>query len=720
MSACKQSTLGLSRESACVSDSDFKQWAEAVFRRGFAHHARGEHVAASAFYEWLMEIAPDDARSWHWYGVSQLEQGEPQAALNFISKAITLDATDATAFLNLGNCMQALDLHEQAVHVYEAALALRDDYAQAALNMGNSYRALKRFEQARHAYELAIQLRADYSSAHFNLGNLHAEAGNADAALDAFDRAIALNAVTSDVWCNRGNLLKQQGRLEQALESYDEALRLKSDDATLWSNRGLTRHEMGRFEQALSDYDKALELRPTYVNAYCNKGNSLRSLKRSSEAMACYDHALQLDANNAQAHCNRGLLLRELNEIGLAMNSFNEAIRCNPSLAQAYSNRALMHKASGDYDASMRDQLKALDIDPLMADAHTNMGALFHDLNRIEDAIACHRKAIALDPQHPQANWNLSLDLILDGQMEEGWKLYEWRLHKLGLGMSHLHHGKPRWNPEISPDGLTILLVHEQGFGDTLQFCRFALMLRQAGARVFMEAPLSLHAVLRSLSPNIQIFEDDGCYQSFDVWCPLLSLPMELKTRIDSIPNGEPYLSVDAVKAEAWEAKLRALTGLAPNDDRRMRVGICVSGNPNHENTANRDVPLKALLDALPDCHDYVMLQKRISENEQMELAATALTMTQWSEDLHDFSDTAALCSRLDLIISVDTSVAHLAAAIGRPTWILLPWVPDWRWMMDRTDSPWYPTVRLFRQQAMKDWADPLNSVGSALESLCR
>lgn len=732
-----------------MSTPEVNPSADAIFRRGFSHHARGEHVIASAFYEWLMEVAPDDARSWHWYGVAKLEQGDAQAALNFISKAITLDASDATAFLNLGNCMQALNLHEQAVQVFEAALALREDYAQAALNMGNSFRSLKRYRQAQHAYELAISLRADYSSAHFNLGNLHAEMGDTDAALAAFDAAIRLNADVSDVWCNRGNLLKQVERFADALASYDEAIRLKPGDATVWSNRGLTRHELGDYENAIADYDQALLLRPAYVNALCNKGNSLRSLKRSDEAMQCYDDALQLEADNAQAHCNRGLLFRQLYETRKAMDCFDEAIRCNPSLAQAYSNRALMHKAVGDYEASMADQLKALEIDPLMADAHTNMGALYHDLNRIDEAIACHRKAIDISPNHPQANWNLSLDLILNGQMDEGWKLYEWRLHKLGKGMSHLHHGKPRWAPGQNIAGLTILLTHEQGFGDTLQFCRFALLLKQAGAHVWMEVPKTLHALLQSLDADIRLFDEDACSEPFDVWCPLLSLPMALSMQMDDIPTWQHYLGVDAGKAAEWEQRLHdssvsqqatvvrgashphagdgqapagwllALTDTARDSGRRMRIGLCATGNPNHENTLNRDMPLNSLLQALPDCHDYVMLQKRISESEQVELDATALALTQWSGDLHDFSDTAALCSRMDLIISVDTSVAHLAAAIGCPTWILLPWVPDWRWMRERSDSPWYPTVRLFRQEALQDWSAPLQTVSEALESIC-
>jgi tetratricopeptide (TPR) repeat protein len=307
-----------------------------------------------------------------------------------------------------------------------------------------------------------------------------------------------------------------------------------------------------------------------------------------------------------------------------------------------------MHKAVGDYDASMRDQLAALDIDPMMADAHTNMGALYHDLNRIDEAIVCHRRAIAISPQHPQANWNLSLDLILSGQMQEGWKLYEWRLHRLGKGMSHLHHGRPRLAPQQALTGLTVLLTHEQGFGDTLQFCRFALVLKAAGANILFEAPVTLHAVLRSLYKNVQVFEEEACNVPFDVWCPLLSLPLALQTQMDSIPNWSSYLSVDTEKSDQWEAKLQHaahdsgrsrlsdrvhahtsdvgerlpvadwLTELAQasrNSGRRMRIGLCVSGNPQHENTHNRDMPLGDLLAALPDCHDYVILQKRISDD---------------------------------------------------------------------------------------------------------
>lgn len=720
---------------------------DAIFRRGFAHHARGEFSIAAAFYEWLMEIEPDTARHYHWYGVIKLETGDAQAALNFISKSITLDASDATAFLNLGNCMQALDLHEQAVQVFGAALSLREDYAQAALNMGNSLRTLGRSGESRQAYDLAIRWQPDYASAWFNLANLLSECAHETEALEAYDRALQLNPAASDVWCNRGNLLKQMLRLTEALDSYDRALALKPADATVWSNRGLTLHEMSDFERALQSFDEALRLRSGYVNALCNRGNSLRMLNRLDEALECYDKALQMDSDHAQAHCNRGLLMRQWQRTDDAMQSFDEAIRCNPDMAEAYSNRALMHKTRLDFDASMRDQIRALELNPLLADAHSNLGSLFHDLNRIDEAIASHRKAVAINPQHPEANWNLSLDLILDGQMQEGWKLYEWRLHRPGKGMSHTHHDRPRWNPAEPLHGKTVLLTHEQGFGDTLQFCRYVPLLQAKGANVMMEAPLNLHAILATLSPSLRLFEEGACNEPFDVWCPVLSLPLAFDTTVDNIPNTGAYLSANAGKSDDWNDRLqaataadtrvrrtrrhphpsehpltdalRALTVRAGNAARRMRIGLCVSGNPRHENTLNRDLPLHQLLAQLPDCHDYVLLQKRISDREKEELRNSGLTLTEWSDYLHDFSDTAALCSQMDLIISVDTSVAHLAAAIGCPTWILLPWVPDWRWLMNREDSPWYSSVRLFRQNALQDWQGPIEAVSAELEVIC-
>lgn len=687
-----------------------------IFKRAFSHHARGEHTVATALYEWLMELEPTAARAWHWYGVSRLEQGDAQAALNFISKAVTLDAADATIFLNLGNAMQSLGLHESAVQVYDAALALRPDYAQAALNCGNSLRSLRRFDAARRAYENAIQWRTGYGSAWFNLGNLLCDMGDVTAALSAYDTALTCSLSTADVWCNRGNLLKQAGRLAEALASYDTAIALKPDDATLWSNRGLTRHEMGEHAAAVADFEQALHLRPDYLNALCNKANSLRVLGEGDAAMAGYDAVLAQDPHHAQAHCNRGLLLRERKQLREAMAAFDASIRCNPELAQAYSNRALIHKTLGDYASALNDQTTALRLSPDFADAHTNLGALYHDLNRIEEAIVCHRQAIALSPQHPHANWNLSLDLILSGDMQEGWPLYEWRLHKAGPLQHTDYRGRPRWDPLQSLSGVRLLLVHEQGFGDTLQFCRYALMAEAAGAIVLLEAPEALRKILKTLSPSVAWVDPDSTFDAFDVWCPMLSLPLAFGTHLGQMPPSGPYLHADPCDVSVWEKRLTGAFGAAKDTAGRLRIGLCASGNPVHENTANRDVGLDNLLAVLPAEHQYVVLQKRISEAERQAMSASPLQITAFSDALTSFSDTAALCSRLDLVISVDTSVAHLAAAIGRPTWILLPWVPDWRWLMQREDTPWYATVRLFRQGALRAWDGPLQAVRAALD----
>lgn len=684
---------------------------DAAFRRGFSAHAKGQQAVAAAFYELLMEVEPLRARSWHWYGVLRLEQQAPEEALNFISHAINLEAADATMFFNLGNALQALNRHDEAVHGYEAAVALRPDYAQALLNQGNSLRALGRQADSIAVYRAAIVLDPDYASAHFNLANVLTDAGYSDEALVSYDRSIALQSESPDAWCNRGNLLKQMGRLDDALVSYDRAIEMRGDDAVTWSNRGLVNHELGRYQTAVTDFEQAIHLRPAYVNAICNKGNSLRMLHMGEQSLQCYDLALSLDADHARAHCNRGLLLRQMQDSAAAMQAFDNAINSDPRMAEAFSNRALLHKDLGDFAQSMRDQQQAIALNPQLADAHANLGALLHDLNRIDEAIASHRRAIALNANHPHANWNLSLDLILSGDLQAGWPLYEWRLRKGTEAITNMKQGRPRWDGQLALKDRRLLLVHEQGLGDTLQFCRYVPLLESAGGEIWLEAPASLHGVLQSLSPRLKLFDIDTCNDGFDLWLPLMSLPLVLGEQLDSLATQTAYLEASPSLVDAWASRV----GAASKTSAALRVGLCVSGNPLHQNSHNRDLPLHALLAQLPQTVQLHLLQQQVSDQERIALEQSPLAVAVWDASLNDFSETAALCANMDLVITVDTSVAHLSAALGRPTWILLPWVPDWRWFQTRSDSPWYPSVRLFRQTAMGRWDDVIQAVIDAL-----
>jgi tetratricopeptide (TPR) repeat protein len=681
---------------------------DAIFNRAFALHAKNDLLAARVIYDTLMDVAPEDARAWHWSGVIEMGAQQAQSALDLISKAITLDAANATYFLNLGNALSALKRDEDALHAYGAAIAIRPGYEQANLNLGNTYRRLKRFEESLQSYDDAIDCKPDYASAHFNRGNVLREMGRNDDALVSYDQALQLDGTDTDAWSNRGNVLRDMGRFDGSLASFDKVIEIDPAFAKAWSNRGLVLHDLKRYDEAIVSYDTAIGLKPGYVNALCNKGNSLRSLKRHDEAMQCYEVALSLEPGYAEAHCNKGLLLKNMDEPERAMISFNDAIQASPDLAEAWSNRAMIHKTQGDFAASLKDQNRALALKPNFADAWSNKGLILHDLNRIDEAIACFDSALAIAPQHLEANWNKSLDLILSGRLSEGWPLYEWRLQKDGKAPPHEYKGKPRWTPNMDLSGKTLLLIHEQGLGDTLQFCRYAKLLENQGTQVLMEVPKDLVSIVQSLSPHIRVHETDACTEPFDAFCPMMSLPLAFDTRMETIPAWASYLSPPPVKVAQWRTRLGQTQG--------KTIGLVCSGNPKHENTHNRDIDMSALLGALPDAFNYIVLQKQISPSEHAAINDSALRIRQFADDLQTFEDTAALCANMDIIISVDTSVAHMAAAIGKPVWLMLPWVPDWRWFQNQTNTPWYPSVRLFRQSEQADWEPVLADIVIALQ----
>jgi hypothetical protein len=376
----------------------------------------------------------------------------------------------------------------------------------------------------------------------------------------------------------------------------------------------------------------------------------------------CYDRALALDPAFADAHVNRGIVLSELLRFDEAVASYRQAIALDPAHALAYSNLGNALRETGEDDTSVH----------------------------------CYDKAIALDPAYPEARWNKSLSLMLRGDLVAGLPLYEWRNEVDLYKHRKRHFTQPAWTGEQSLASQTVLLYAEQGFGDTLQFCRYAPLVAARGAKVVLEVQRPLLDLLTGLKGVAQVVAAGDELPAFDMQCSIMSLPFAFGTTLESIPAKRKYLQASAELKKEWTKRLGRSTG-------RLRVGLAWSGNPQHRNDHNRSLVLRDLLTCLPEGPQYVCVQKELREADKAVLADNP-QIGFYGSDLNDFSDTAALCAKLDLIISVDTSVAHLAGALGVTTWLLLPHVPDWRWLLHREDSPWYPSMKLYRQQQRGDW----------------
>jgi tetratricopeptide (TPR) repeat protein len=523
--------------------------------------------------------------------------------------------------------------------------------------------------EAKVLYEQVLaQQPRNFDALHLS-GIMARQSQQSDLAVELLSKAVAIKPNYAPAYANLGKAFQALNRHEEAVANYDKAIAIKSDDVDFHYNRGNALRQLRRYEDALASLDKAIAIKPDYAECHYNRGNALRKLQRYEDALGSYDRAVAIKPDYPEAYLNYGIALQELKRYEDALASFDKAIAIKLGYAEAYSNR----------------------------------GAVLQQLKRNEDALTSYDKAIALKTDYVNAYWNKSLALLLLGQFDQGWPLYEWRLKTKNFT-------QPLWLGTDSLAGKTILLHAEQGLGDTLQFCRYAQLVHKLGATVVLEVPPSLMGLLAGLPGVDVLLEADQALPAFDYHCPLMSLPLAFKTDLTNIPHPAAYLHSTPSKREAWSQRLGPKT--------KPRVGLVWSGNTEHKNDHNRSLPLAELLQHLPDTFEYVSLQKEVRPSDQEALAASKLR--HFGEALEDFTDTAALCDCVDVVVSVDTSVAHLAGALGRPTWVLLPHAPDWRWLLDREDSPWYACVKLYRQGEDRQWAGVLGRVARDLGEVLR
>jgi Flp pilus assembly protein TadD len=500
--------------------------------------------------------------------------------------------------------------------------------------------------------------------------------------------------------------------LDQALAAYRQAVMLQPGSAVAHHNLGNALRDGGRLVEAVAEFRQALALKPDLMESHISLGNALARLGQLEEAVAVYRRATALKPSSAQAYSNLGCLLRAQGQLDAAMAAFRQAVALKPDLAEAHYNLG-----NGLYDQGLLEQAsaayrQALALRPGIAGAWNNLGNCLRDLDDLDAAIAAYRRAVAIEPNYADAHSNLALALLLHGDFAAAWPEHEWRWRCQGL----IFPGPlpaPRWDGGDLA-GRTILLRAEQGFGDTLQFIRYVPLVAARCGRVVVECQAELVTLLRGMPGIGQLVAHGDALPAFDVYCPLLSLPLLFGTGLSNIPGTVPYLSADAARAEQWAARIasEAAAQGSPGAGRRpLRVGLAWAGRRTHINDHNRSIRPQALapLGQVPQVSFY-SLQKG-SPAPGAPPPPSGLHLIDWTTELRDFADTAALVANLDLVITVDTSVAHLAGAMGKPVGVLLPFVPDWRWMRGRADSPWYPTMRLFRQPRRGDWEAVLRQV---------
>ena len=660
----------------------------AQLQQALALHQQGRLREAEAAYQIVLQQQPAHFDALHLLGVIALQNGQTLRAIDLITQALAHERSNAYAYSNLASAYQKLGRYPEAIVRFERALALRPDFVEALSNLGNTLR----------------------------------DAGRREDALASYNRALALKPDRPDVLANRGNVLRELRRFDEALDDFDRGLALDPQSAVLLFNRANGLFDLGRFDDALIDYDAALAIAPDYCQAISHRGSTLRALKRYDEALAAIDQALRLQSDSAEILTNRGDTLGEVARYEEALSDYDRALALKPAYPEAWCNR----------------------------------GNVLRALRRYDEALASYTAAIDIDPEHAVAHMNEGLCRLLVGDMAVGWEKYEWRFktpdmlphvrrfeqsvgaptgeasgkseesfeESLGQPTSQRPaqplsppptqpRSQPLWHGQVPLSGKRILLYAEQGFGDTIQFCRYAQLVAELGAHVILEVQPALKSLLvqsADFAGIAQVFAQGEALPEFDYQCPLLSLPWACGTTLENIPAAVSYLHGEGAGIRRWEERL------GTKKPTQQRVGLAWSGNPEHSNDRSRSLPLTALAALLDMPMQYVSVQKILRDEATQAPWLAQHGVAHFGDRLQNFADTAALLSCMDLVITVDTAIAHLAGALGRPVWVLLPYGPDWRWLTERDDSPWYPSMRLFRQTALGDWDGVIERVRQHLQ----
>jgi tetratricopeptide (TPR) repeat protein len=566
-------------------------------------------------------------------------------------------------------------------------------------------------DRAEAVYRAILRTQPNHFDATHLLGAVLCARGRNKEAEVTLRRAIALNPKVAAAHNNLGNAVSALARMEESLAHYDRAIVLDRGYADAINNRGNIYLELGRLAEALADYDRVLALNPNNVNALQKSAKGLADLGRYDEALIRNDRALALEANSVEAWVRSGNVHIHLKKPEEALKSYDRALALDPGHLDALTNRSAALEALGRPEEALPGLDRALAAKPLDPGTLNNKATVLKSLGRLDEACELFRKSLAIKPEDAEARTNYAMALLLNGDFPNGWVEYEARWHK----KANLHKRPPLKSPQWSGeslDGRRIVVFAEQGLGDIVQFSRYLPLLLQSGAQVTFLVTDRMLAIVRAAFPGVAVTADvnEVVASNFDFQCAMMSLPLRFNTRIHTVPDSGPYLRRDENRAAHWRKRLGA---------NGFKIGICWQGNPDPSVDTGRSIALEkfAPLASVPGVR-LISLQKNAGEEQLRQAAFSVETLGSDLDSTRDaFVDTLALMDSLDLVISPDTSIAHVAGAAGRPAWVALKHVPDWRWMLGRDDTPWYPTMRLFRQRQAGEWENVFDRMRKELSA---
>jgi len=676
-------------------------------------HGRLTEVALG--YQRMLTTDPQNAEALVGMGLVALASGQTAEAVMMARAGVEVAPRMGPAWVTLGQALKAEGQPDQAEAAYIQAIQLDGMDPLARMGLGELRLAQGRPADALAAFELAIERRPGLAAAHLGLGNSRAFLGNFAEALADYEHALALKPLQPEIEFAAGFALTRLGRHHEAELRYRRALRVRPGFAAAWLNLGCIQREMGKDLLAEGALRRAVELCPKLINAWINLGLVERDRGRPIQAEEHLRRALALGPDKPDTLVAWAQFRAAENDLAGAWSWIRWALLRDPVHLEALNMQGILLHKQKRFAEAVEVFARAEELGHRAA--ASNRGNSLLDLGRVAEALEAHKIALQRDPESPGARYNLALTGLRMGEWAEGWRNYEarWQFREVHKSMRLFR--QPRWRGEPL-HGQRVLLHAEQGLGDTIQFCRYAALVAARGGRPVLLVQGAAARLLRSL-PVVQsaqaIVAKPGQREDFDLECPLMSLPAVFGATIDTVPWAGPYLAADPDEARAKWSQFPA-SGAGP------RIGIAWAGNPRYKADAQRSTRLETFLPLLrTPGFEWIALQKDHAA-EQIAALPADVSVADGSSQEKDLAETAALIATLDAVVTTDTCVAHLAGAMAKPVWILLPFLSDWRWMQGRETTPWYPTVRLLRQQSPGDWPDVVARAAKELQDFrqCR
>jgi len=671
-------------------------------------------------YQQILAQNPHHAEALAGMSLIALATRQHDAAVRMAQAAIATSPQMASAWVVLGQALRAANRPQESKDAYRTALHIDNNNALAHSGLGEFNITVGNPEEALQHFTRANEQNPNLTAARMGIGNAHACMDRFQEALTHYQAVLAQNPRLPEAHFAAGFALARLSKSQEAENSYRRAIALRPDFAAAWMNLGCMLREQGRDAYAEAALNRAVELRPDLIHGWINLALLKRELHRTSEAKQHLELAISLDPKRADTCiawtqfwlAQRGNALRD---IPRAWHWLNRAIEQEPDNAEAINMRGILLHNEGRFAEAVEAFEHAESLGSTQATS--NRGNSLLDLNRMSEALEAHTHASALNPNHSGTRYNLALTQLRLGDWQNGWRNYEARWHFREVHRQPRTFHRPRWQGE-QLNGQRILLHAEQGLGDTIQFCRYANLVAERGGFPILHVQAPVEHLMHSLNlvrnGRAEVTQLNGTLPSFDCECPMMSLPAIFGTTIDTVPNNGPYLSASNAENEPHTL------AFPDGDCGYPRIGISWAGNPRYRTDARRSTTLTTLLPLLQTPGiEWIALQKGEAAKQLSDLPPEIRILDAATHD-RDLADTAATIATLDFVITTDTSIAHLAGAMGKPVWILLPHLSDWRWMQTIETTPWYPTARLIRQQHPGDWPGVINRTITALNEQFR